>query len=90
VWQWVVETNKVSTVTTKGTGGGGNGVRSIIVKQEVNNQLTVIGEYASARVACDAIKQGKEARWVTDDSGTRELNKNGYLVYDKTTGAFKR
>lgn len=89
-YQWVAKVNYAVKATSGNGGGKGSneGARTTIIKEEVNDRLVVVGEYASSRTACDALKLGKP-NWVTDDSGTRELKKNGYLPYDKVTGNLK-
>lgn len=90
VTKLVAEVNKGFSVTKATTSTNmGNGARTIVVKQEQGDKLVTVGEYPSSRGACDVLKQGKESTWVTDDSGTRELKKNGYIPFDKATMTLK-
>ena len=51
VWQWVVEVNKATSVTSKSAGGNGStkdgGKRTIVVKQIVGDTVVDCGEYPS-------------------------------------------
>ena len=89
VFKWVVELNKgfqVGKAVASGTPQASK--RAISVNKRNGQLLEFKGNYTSARKACDAEKAGNPS-WLTDDSGTRELLKNGYVIDAYTGTDFK-